>query len=219
MVRCNQSRCHWSWATPIPEGLDVAKAGPLLCGGITVFNPLLECGVLPTHRVGVIGIGGLGHLALQFLNKWGCDVTAFTSSAAKADEARQMGAHHVIDTHSKEQLTQSGGAFDFILSTVNANLEWGAYLSALAPKGHLHLVGVVAEPLAIPLAPLIGQERSLGGSPSGAPATVATMLNFCARHRISAVTEEFPMSRVNEAFAHLEAGKARYRIVLRNDLT
>jgi uncharacterized zinc-type alcohol dehydrogenase-like protein len=81
-------RCHWCWATPIPEGIDLAKAGPLLCGGITVFNPLLECGVLPTHKVGVVGIGGLGHLALQFLNKWGCDVTAFTSSASKSDEAR-----------------------------------------------------------------------------------------------------------------------------------
>jgi len=107
---------------------------PLLCGGITVFNPLLECGVRPTHKVGVIGIGGLGHLALQFLNKWGCDVTAFTSSASKSDEARRMGAHHVVDSHSTEQLQQLAGAFDFILSTVNANLDWTAYLSALAPK-------------------------------------------------------------------------------------
>jgi uncharacterized zinc-type alcohol dehydrogenase-like protein len=211
-------RCHWCWATPIPEGIDLAKAGPLLCGGITVFNPLLECGVLPTQKVGVIGIGGLGHLALQFLNKWGCDVTAFTSSASKADEARRMGAHRVVDTHSAEQLRLSAGSFDFILSTINAALDWTAYLSALAPKGRLHIVGVVPEPLPIPAFPLIAGERSVGGSPSGSPATVATMLDFCARHQIAPVTEEFPMSQANEALAHLEAGKARYRIVLRNDL-
>ena len=143
-------RCHWCWATPIPEGIDLAKAGPLLCGGITVFNPLLECGVLPTHKVGVVGIGGLGHLALQFLNKWGCDVTAFTSSASKSEEARRMGAHQVVDTHSAEQLQQLAGSFDFILSTVNAPLEWTAYLLALAPKGRLHIVGVVPEPLPFP---------------------------------------------------------------------
>jgi uncharacterized zinc-type alcohol dehydrogenase-like protein len=168
--------------------------------------------------VGVIGIGGLGHLALQFLNKWGCDVTAFTSTAGKADEARRMGAHHVIDTYSKEQLAKAAGSFDFILSTVNVDLDWNAYLAALAPRGHLHLVGVVPAPLPIPAFTLIVGQRSVGGTPTGAPATVATMLEFCARHGISPVTEEFPMSQANEALAHLAAGKARYRIVLKNDL-
>jgi uncharacterized zinc-type alcohol dehydrogenase-like protein len=211
-------RCHWVWATPIPEGIDLAKAGPLLCGGITVFNPLLQHGVLPTHRVGVIGIGGLGHMALQFFNKWGCDVTAFTSSAAKSDEARRMGAHHVVNTHSQEELAKLAGAFDLILSTVDANLEWSAYLQALAPKGHLHIVGFAPEPIAVPAALLVMRQHSVGGTPSGAPAAVADMLDFCARHGIAPITEEFPMTRVNEALAHLEAGKARYRIVLRNDL-
>ena len=214
----NRVRCHWSWAAPIPDGVDLAKAGPLLCGGITVFNPLLQVGVRPTDRVGVIGIGGLGHMALQFLNKWGCDVTAFTSSASKMDEARQMGAHQVIDTHSKDALAKAAGTFDFIISTVNASLDWAAYLGALAPKGHLHMVGVVAEPLAIPIMSLLVAQRSVGGSPSGAPATVATMLDFCARHKIAPITEEFPMSKANEALAHLEAGKARYRVVLKNDM-
>jgi uncharacterized zinc-type alcohol dehydrogenase-like protein len=211
-------RCHWSWATPIPDGVDLTKAGPLLCGGITVFNPLLQMGVLPTQRVGVIGIGGLGHMALAFLNKWGCDVTAFTSSASKADEAKRMGAHHVIDTHSKEALEKAAGSFDFIISTVNVNLDWNAYLGALVPKGRLHVVGVVPDPMPIPAFPLLAGQRSVSGSPSGAPATVATMLDFCARHQISPITEEFPMSAANEAVAHLEAGKARYRIVLKNDL-
>jgi uncharacterized zinc-type alcohol dehydrogenase-like protein len=211
-------RCHWAWATPIPEGVDSAAAGPLLCGGITVFNPLVQHDVRPTSRAGVIGIGGLGHLALQFLNKWGCDVTAFTSSASKADEARKMGAHHIVDTHSAEGLAKVAGSFDFIISTVNANLDWPAYLNALAPKGHLHIVGVVPAPMPIPAFPLIAAQRSIGGSPSGAPITVITMLDFCARHGIKPVTEEFPMSRANEALAHLEAGKARYRVVLKNDL-
>ncbi len=211
-------RCHWAWATPIPEGVDAATAGPLLCGGITVFNPLVQFDVRPTNRVGVVGIGGLGHLALQFLNKWGCEVTAFTSSASKAEEARKLGAHHIIDTNSADGLGKAAGSLDFILSTVNVQLDWPAYLGALANKGRLHLVGVVHGPLPIPAFPMIGAQRSIGGSPTGAPATVATMLDFCARHAIKPVTEEYPMSRANEAIEHLKAGKARYRVVLKNDL-
>ena len=211
-------RCHWVWATPIPDGLDRAKAGPLLCGGITVFNPLLQTGVLPTQRVGVIGIGGLGHLALQFFNKWGCHVTAFSSSASKADEARRLGAYEVVDTHSAAELARVAGSFDFILSTVDADLDWSAYLNALAPKGRLHIVGVPPKPVELPAFPLIAGQRSVGGSPSGAPATVMAMLDFCARHGIAAITEEFPASQANEALGHLAAGKARYRVVLRNDL-
>jgi len=209
-------RCHWVWATPLPEGVDPAKAGPLFCGGITVFNPLLQEDVLPIHRVAVIGIGGLGHMALQFFNKWGCDVTAFTSSEAKGEEAKKLGAHHIIDTHNADALRKA--RFDFILSTVTAPLNWDSYVQSLAPRGRFHIVGVPPEPLSIGAFPLIGAQRSVGGSPSGAPGTVAKMLDFCARHSIAAVTEEFPMSKANEALAHLEAGKARYRVVLNNDL-
>jgi uncharacterized zinc-type alcohol dehydrogenase-like protein len=211
-------RCHWSWATPIPQGVDLSIAGPLLCGGITVFNPLIQYNVVPTFRVGVIGIGGLGHMALQFLNKWGCDVTAFTSSAGKAGEARTMGAHHIVDSHSAKELAKIAGSLNFILSTVDASLDWEGYLGALAPKGHLHVVGVVPEPIPVPAMALIGAQKSIGGTPSGAPGTVAKMLDFCARHGVKPVTEQFPMSQANEAMAHLAAGKARYRIVLKNDL-
>jgi uncharacterized zinc-type alcohol dehydrogenase-like protein len=178
----------------------------------------VQFGVLPTHRVGVIGIGGLGHIALQFANKWGCDVTAFSSTASKADEAIRMGAHRVIDTHSPEQLKKAAGSFDLILSTVSADLDWTAYLAALAPKGRLHVVGVAPKPLEVSAFVLLVGQRSVSGSPSGAPATVATMLDFAARHGIAPVVEEFPMSHANEALAHLEAGKARYRIVLKNDM-
>jgi uncharacterized zinc-type alcohol dehydrogenase-like protein len=211
-------RCHWCWVAPLPEGVDIAKAGPLFCGGVTVFNPLLQFNVKPTDRVAVIGIGGLGHLALQFLNKWGCHVTAFTSSASKADEAKKMGAHAVLDTHSKEQLGKAAGSFNFIVSTIAApDLDLNSYTGTLAPKGHFHILGVIPEVRAA-LYPLLIGQRSIASSPSGSPSTVAAMLDFCARHNIAPVTEEFPMSQANEAFAHLEAGKARYRIVLKNDL-
>ncbi|HEX7363389.1 MAG TPA: NAD(P)-dependent alcohol dehydrogenase [Bryobacteraceae bacterium] len=211
-------RCHWCWAFP-PEGIDPAKAGPLFCGGITVFNPLVQFNVKPTDRVGVIGVGGLGHLAIQFLNKWGCHVTAFTTSASKAEEAKNMGAHAVINTRSPDELSKAAGSFDFILSTAAASeMNWDSYVAALAPKGRLNIVGIVPQ-ITVALFPLLAAQRSISASPSGTPTTVLSMLDFCARHNIAPVTEEFPMSKANEALAHLEAGKARYRIVLKNDLS
>jgi uncharacterized zinc-type alcohol dehydrogenase-like protein len=210
-------RAHWSWVTPLPEGLDPKIAGPLFCGGITVFNPILMCGVKPLDRVGVVGIGGLGHMALQFLNKWGCEVTAFTSSASKAEEAKQMGAHHVVATGDKAAMKKIAGSLNFILSTVNVTLDWPALLETLGPKGKLHTVGAVLEPMAIPAFGLIGGAKSVSGSPLGSIATTRRMLEFCVRHDIKPVVEEFPMSQANEALARLESGKARYRIVLKND--
>jgi uncharacterized zinc-type alcohol dehydrogenase-like protein len=211
-------RCSWLWAIPLPSALDPAKFGPMFCGGITVFNPIVQFDVKPTDRVGVIGIGGLGHMALQFLNKWGCEVYAFSSNPAKKNEALSMGAHHVIDSRSDEALGAISGRLDFLLSTVNVNLNWPAMIGTLAPRGHLHFVGVVPEPVPVPIFPMILGQRSVAASPLGSPATTAKMLDFCARHGIAPVTEVFPMSKVNEALEHLGAGKARYRIVLENDL-
>lgn len=210
-------RCQAAWAIPLPTGLDVKKAGPLFCGGITVFNPLVQCGVKPTDRVGVIGIGGLGHLALQFLNKWGCEVTAFTASEAKREEAHHLGAHHVIPSRDEAQLEAIAGSLDFILSTVNADLNWARYLAALAPKGRLHTVGAIPTAIPVQAFDLIGGQKTLSGSPVGAPHTIRQMLEFCARHHIEPVTEHFPLSQVNDALAHLQAGRARYRIVLENE--
>jgi len=207
-------RCQAEWAIPLPEELDVAKAGPLFCGGITVFNPIVQFDVRPTDRVGVIGIGGLGHMAVQFLSKWGCDITAFTSTDAKADEAQKLGAHRVVNSRDPVQLEAVAGSFDFILSTVNVDLDWASYLAALGPRGRLHSVGAVPSPIPVPAFGIIPGQKSVSGSPLGSPATIATMLEFCARHGIEAVTEHFPMSQVNDAMEHLRAGKARYRIVL-----
>ena len=209
-------RAQWSWAIPLPEGVDQASAGPLFCGGITVFNPIVQFGVRPTDRVGVIGIGGLGHLAIKFLNKWGCEVTAFTSSEAKRDEAMKMGAHKIVASNDKAALKAVARSFDFILVTVNVALDWPLYLAALTARGRLHFVGAVTEPLGFSPNALFGGMKSVSGSPLGSPATMVKMLDFCARHRIAPQVESFPMSEVNDALEHLRAGKARYRVILKN---
>src|SRR5437762_4276584 len=210
-------RCKGTWAIPIPAALDPAKSGPMFCGGITVFNPIIQNNIKPTDRVGVIGIGGLGHLALQFLNKWGCDVTAFTSSDSKRDEALRLGAHRTVSSRNDEELGKIAGQLNFILSTVNVPLNWDGYLAALSPKGRLHLVGAVTEPLKASVFAMLPGQKAISASPLGSPATTEKMLDFAARHRIAPVTEEFPMSKVNDALERLRSGKARYRVVLKND--
>jgi uncharacterized zinc-type alcohol dehydrogenase-like protein len=194
--------------------MEAKTAGPLFCGGITVFNPLVQFDVKPTDKVAVIGIGGLGHIALQFLRAWGCEVTAFTSSDSKAAEAKSLGAHHCINSRSSSDIEQAAGRFDLIISTVNVTLDWNLYLSTLKPKGRLHFVGATLEPLNIGVFGLIMAQRSVSGSPVGSPATIAKMLEFAVQHNIKPVVETFKFAQVNEAIAHLKSGKARYRIVL-----
>lgn len=208
-------RGHWSWAIPLPEGINMKKAGPLLCGGITVFNPIILAGVKATDKVGVIGIGGLGHMALKFLNKWGCEVIAFSSNPDKKEQILAMGATKVINSRNPEELESIAGSLNFILNTANVTLGWNSYLTTLAPKGKFHTVGAVLEPLAIPAFSLIMGEKSVAGSPIGSPALTRTMLEFCVRHDIYPIVEEFPLEKANEALEHLEEGKARYRIVLK----
>ncbi len=208
-------RCHWSCAIQLPEGIDTKKAGPLLCGGITVFSPIILAGVKPTDKVGVIGIGGLGHMALKFLNKWGCEVVAFSSNPDKKEQILAMGATKVINSTDPQQLESIAGSLNFILNTTNVTLDWNSYLMTLAPKGRFHNVGAVLEPMAIPAFTLLVGEKTVGASPIGSPALARTMLEFCVRHDIYPIVEEFPLEKVNEAMQHLEEGKARYRIVLK----
>ncbi len=148
-------RAHHSWVLPLPEGIDPVTAGPLFCGGITVFNPIVQFDVKPTDRVGVIGIGGLGHMALKFLHAWGCDVSAFSSSPDKEAEAKELGANHFINFRDPNALKSVENSFDLILSTVNVDLDWNTYIACLRPKGLLHFVGVVANPVASQVFPLI----------------------------------------------------------------
>ena len=209
-------RGHWSWAIPIPEGMDMSKVGPLFCGGITVFNPIVIAGVQPTDSVGVIGIGGLGHMALKFLKHWGCEVVAFSSNPSKKEEILEMGATRVVNSRDPKEFEAIQGKLKLILNTTNVKLDWNAYIAALAPKGKLHTVGAVTEPMEIAAWNLLDKQRSVGGSPLGSPKLTKKMLEFCMRHEIYPIVEEFPMDKVNEAMEHLKAGKARYRIVLKN---
>lgn len=209
-------RAHWAWTIPLPEKLNLADAGPLLCGGVTVFDPLARY-ARPTSRVGIIGIGGLGHMAVKFAAAYGCDVTAFTSSEKKFDEAISFGANHAVATRDADAIKKLAGSFDLLISTVNVPLDWDALINSLAPKGRLHVVGAVLEPIPVGAFSLIMAARSISGSPTGSPVTLATMLDFASRHDIAPQTEHFPMSQINEAFARLESGKARYRIVLDAD--
>ena len=201
---------------PIPEALDLSKVGPLFCGGITVFNPLIQFDIPPTAKAAVIGIGGLGHLALQFLNAWGCEVTAFTSSESKREEALKLGAHNTLNSRDPEALSEAVGSFDLIISTVNVKLDWESYLQTLKAKGRLHFVGATLDPIEIQAFSLIMGQRTISGSPVGSPASIVKMLEFAALHNIQAQTEHFSMKDVNQAIEHLESGKARYRIVLEN---
>lgn len=207
-------RAQWPWAVPISDGLSAADAGPLLCGGLTVFAPFKVFDIKPTDRVGVVGIGGLGHMALKFAKAWGCDVTAFTSTDAKADEARGFGAHRVVNSRNVDDLKKIAGTLDFLIVTVNVPLDWPAMLATLRPKGRLHVVGAVLEPIPVNAFDLIMGQRSVSGSPNGSPVTTAQMLEFAARHNILPQAEHFPMAQVNEAIKHLLDGKARYRVVL-----
>jgi alcohol/geraniol dehydrogenase (NADP+) len=209
-------RAHWAWVIPLPEKLNFAEAGPLLCGGITVFSPLLMY-AKPIDRVGIIGIGGLGHMAVKFAAAYGCDVTAFTASESKFDEAKGFGANHAVSTKDSAAIGKLGGSFDLLISTVNLKLDWDAIIGTLAPNGRLHVVGAVLDPIPVAAFSLILQQRSVSGSPTGSPVAIATMLDFASRHSVVPQTEHFPMSNINEAFARLESGKARYRIVLDAD--
>ena len=198
----------------LPEGLDVESAGPLFCGGITVFNPMVQFETRPTDKVAVIGIGGLGHIALQFLNAWGCEVTAFTSSESKKTEALKMGAHRTINSRDEAEITAAAGSFDLILSTVNVKLDWNLYLQTLKPKGRLHFLGATLEPLDIGVFGLLMGQKSISGTAVGSPSTIATMLDFANQHDVKPVIEKFKFDQVNEAMDHLRSGKAKYRIVL-----
>ena len=209
-------RVHSHFAFPIPEVIESQMAGPLLCGGITVFTPLRAFEVNPLLRVGVIGIGGLGHLALQFARAFGCEVTAFSSTPAKEAEAKKFGAHYFAASTDTAAMAKLGSRFDFLLSTVNADLDWNAYLNLLRPKGKLCIVGAAPQPLSIPAFALIVGQKTVCGSNIGGSKTILEMLEFAARHGIRPQVELKPMAEANAALARLASNQARYRMVLVN---
>lgn len=209
-------RVNSRFAIPVPEALESENVAPLLCGGITVYAPIRNHGVRPASRVGIIGIGGLGHIGLQFAKAFGAEVTAFSTSKTKESEARALGADHFVNTRETGAMKKLEGSFDFLLSTVNADQDWGGYVSALRPKGSLCIVGVPPSPIALQAFPLVGGQKSLAGSPTGSPSDIAEMLDVAARHSVKAVTERFAMDKANEAVAKVKKNQVRYRAVLAN---
>jgi len=204
------------FAFKIPENLASENVGPLLCGGATVYSPLRNHDIRPSMKVGIIGVGGLGHMAVQFASAFGCDVTVFSSTPAKEKEARDFGANHFMRSTDTDALQKMARSFDFILSTIHGDLDWNTYLAMLKPNGKLCFVGLSASAITInPLSLIFGQATVCGSVIGGRPA-IKEMLEFSARHDIKAKTEVMPMSEVNQAIVRLKDNKARYRIVLKN---
>lgn len=209
-------RANVRFVIPIPEALPSEQAAPLLCAGITVYNPLRLHGINPSSRVGIVGIGGLGHLAIQFARVFGAEVTAFSTSAAKENEARELGAHHFVNTRETKAMHEAAGTMDFILNTANADMDWGTLIQALRPNGTLCFVGVPPSAVSIHAFPLIAGVRTITGSPIGSPHRLREMFDVAARHGVQAKTECFAMSKANEAIAKVKKNKVRYRAVLAN---
>jgi uncharacterized zinc-type alcohol dehydrogenase-like protein len=204
------------FAFPIPKSISSEAAAPLLCGGVTVYSPFRQYEVRPFMKVGVIGIGGLGHLALQFADAFGCEVFAFSTSAAKEQDAKKFGADHFVLSKNSKAFGRLKHSLDFILSTVNVNLDWGAYMELLRPKGKLCFVGVPPGDIkAVPFSLIVG-ERSMCGRVIGNRRTIREMLEFSARHKIGSRSEIMPIASVNDALERVRQNQARYRVVLKH---
>ena len=207
-------RVDGRFAFPLPDALESAAAAPLLCAGVTVFAPLRRWNVQRGARAGVIGIGGLGHLALRFLRALGCETTAFTSSPDKREAALRLGAQHAVSSTHPRELRACAGQFEFLLCTAPARLDWIAYLEALRPNGVLCLVGAPPGLLQFPAAQLLTAQRVICGSDIGSPQDIREMLAFAAAHGIGAEVETLPLAQVNEAVQRVRDNRVRYRMVL-----
>jgi len=202
------------FAFAIPEALDPSVAAPLLCAGLTVFSPLERLGVTKGTRVGIVGVGGLGHLAVRYAKALGADVLAFDPDLTKRELALSLGASDLVDAKGK----LPRGVLDLILVTTHASLAWDDWMEVLDLEGTLCLVGVPGAPLTVGVDPLLDGQKKITGSVIGSPATMRRMLDFSATHGITPVIERLPMSRANEAVARVREGKARLRIILDADL-
>jgi uncharacterized zinc-type alcohol dehydrogenase-like protein len=199
---------------PIPDAIASESAGPLMCAGTTVFTPMLHFGVRPTMKTAVVGVGGLGHLAIQFLAAFGCHVTAVSNTRSKESESRQLGADDFIATSEAGSLKAAAKRFDYVISTAPGQLNWDEVVGSLRPEGRLVVVGVAGEKIAVPIVPMIMAERSVSGGRTGAPGDLARMLAFAAQHKIKPMIKTFPFADVNKAVAEVNAGTVRYRAVL-----
>lgn len=208
-------RSQSKWAIPIPKQLDPKLAGPLMCAGTTVWSPIRHHGVKAGMETAVLGVGGLGHLAVQFLAKMGTQVTGLSTTRSKEEETRKLGATDFIATkESPEDLKAAAGRFDFILSTVSADVDWNTYINALSPTGTLVICGIPESEMHFQAFSIISSEKKVCGGRAGSPSDTEEMLEFCATHNIESMCEQFKLDEINEAVQHVRDGKARYRAVV-----
>lgn len=195
----------------VPSNLDLAGAAPLLCAGITTYSPLRHWNVSKGQKVGVVGLGGLGHMGVKFADAFGAHVVVFTTSPDKKEDALRLGADEVVVSRNTEEMEKHAGTFNFILDTVSADHDINAYLNLLARDGNITLVGAPPQPLSVAAFDLIGKRRSLSGSMIGGIAETQEMLDFCGERNITADVEVIPIQNVNEAYDRLMKADVKYR--------
>lgn len=198
----------------IPENLELAAVAPLLCAGITTYSPLRHWKVGPGQKVGIVGLGGLGHMAVKFARAFGAQVVVFTTSPNKTEDALRLGAHEVIVSKNADEMAQHAGTFDFILDCVSADHDINAYLNMLTVDGNLTLVGAPEKPLPVAPMSLIFGRKSLSGSLIGGLAETQEMLDFCGQHGITSDIEMIRMDQINEAYERMFKSDVKYRFVI-----
>jgi uncharacterized zinc-type alcohol dehydrogenase-like protein len=200
-----------SFVLRIPENLDPAGAAPLLCAGITTYSPIRRWGNIEGKRVGVVGLGGLGHMGVKFAKAFGAEVVVFTTSEGKKEDALRLGADRVIVSTDPAQMQEHAGTFDFILDTVSADHDINAYLGMLGLDGNITLVGAPDKPLAVSAFALLFGRKSVSGSLIGGIAETQEMLDFCGEHGIIADVEIIPIQKINEAYERMLKSDVKYR--------
>jgi alcohol dehydrogenase (NADP+) len=195
----------------VPANLNLAAVAPLLCAGITTYSPMRHWGVSDGQKVGVVGLGGLGHMAVKFGRAFGAHVVVFTTSPSKTADALRLGAHEVVLSRDPDEMAKHTRTFDFILDAVAADHDINAYINLLKPDGNITLVGAPEKPLAVSAFALIFGRRSLSGSPIGSIKETQEMLDFCGQHNITANVEIIPIQKLNEAYERMSKGDVKYR--------
>ena len=195
----------------VPSNLDLAGAAPLVCAGITTYSPMRRWGVTEGQKVGVVGLGGLGHMAVKFAHAFGAHLVVFTTSPGQQEDAFRLGAGEVVISKDANQMMKHVGSFDFILDAVSADHDVNAYINLLRPEGNLTLVGAPTNPLAVAASGLVFGGRSLSGSLIGGLPQTQEMLDFCGQHNVTADVEVIPIQKVNEAFTRLHKSDVKYR--------
>jgi len=195
----------------VPSNLKLSGAAPLLCAGVTTYSPLRHWGVTKGKKVGVVGLGGLGHMAVKFADAFGAHVVVFTTSPNKKEDALRLGADEVVVSRNANEMQKHTGSFDFILDAVSAEHDINAYINLLSRDGNITLVGAPSKPLSVSAFSLIFGRRSLSGSAIGGIAQTQEMLDFCGTHNITADVEVIPIQKVNEAYGRLLKSDVKYR--------